>query len=220
MIVSMEMEQESIDGLIEAVLFFKGEPVSLAELAKTTHMTLTEIESAVGVLSTRLSGGIRLMRQDDMVMLATAPEYAVHIESLIKEELSKDLGKAGAETLAVVLYMGPVTRARIDHIRGVNSTFILRNLAARGLVEKMPHPTDSRSMLYRPTLALLAHLGVSDATQLPEYRTIRDEIGVFEQRAASHIQNDSEESQHTLTDDEGHGDNDVLDMQSDMYDDE
>jgi len=185
MIVSMEMEQGSIDGLIEAVLFFKGEPVSLAELAKTTHMTLTEIESAVGVLSARLLGGIRLMRQDDMVMLATAPEYAVHIESLIKEELSKDLGKAGAETLAVVLYMGPVTRARIDHIRGVNSTFILRNLAARGLVEKMPNPTDSRSMLYRPTLALLAHLGVAHANDLPEYAHIHAEITSFERRDTS-----------------------------------
>jgi segregation and condensation protein B len=165
---------------LEALLFYKGEPISVRELGRMAGAGEEEVRMALTVLGERLIGGIRLVMDDHNALLATAPEYAASIETLIKEELSKDIGKAGAETLATVLYMGPLTRARIDHIRGVNSTFILRNLAARGLVEKTPNPDDSRSMLYRPTLALLAYLGVSSVTELPRYVDIRGSVVSFE----------------------------------------
>ncbi len=171
-----------MDTRIEALLFFKGEPVSIEDLAKILSVSVSEIELGLTVLGNRLTGGVRLMRQNNQMMLATAPEHTQFIESIIKEELSKDLGKAGAETLATVLYMGPITRARIDHVRGVNSTFILRNLTARGLVEKIPNPSDSRSMLYRPTLTLLSYLGVAVKEDLPDYQEIRRDVGLFERR--------------------------------------
>ena len=123
------------------------------------------------------------MRRGDEIMLATAPEYGTLVESLIKEELSKDLGKAGMETLAIVLYLGPVSRSRIDYIRGVHSHFILRNLLVRGLVEKIPHPEDKRAFLYRPTIDLLRHLGIARAEDLPDYNTVREEVENFERAA-------------------------------------
>jgi len=198
---------------IEALLFYKGEPVSVRELTHMARANEDEVNNALVTLGECLTGGLRLMRQDDMVMLATAPEYSASIESLIKEELSKDIGKAGAETLATVLYMGPITRARIDHIRGVNSTFILRALTMRGLVEKIPYPNDSRSILYRPTLALLAHMGVTDTSALPEYEAMRSSINLFEKRTVTDIGDDTPTaSAESIMEEES------TDAESDAYD--
>ena len=69
-------------------------------------------------------------------MLGTAPQMSATVETLTKEELMKDLGKAGLETISIILYKGPISRAEIDYIRGVQSNFILRNLLVRGLIEK------------------------------------------------------------------------------------
>lgn len=170
----------SIDQKIESILFFKSEPLSVSLLAQLINVKENEISEALTILDGRLLGGVRLLRKNDEVTLGTAPENSSLIEGIIKEELSRDLGKAGLETLSIVLYLGPITRARVDYIRGVNSSFILRHLMVRGLVERTSHPDDQRSFLYRPTFALLAHLGVSSVSLLPEYGTVRDEINLFE----------------------------------------
>jgi len=119
------------------------------------------------------------VRTNDDVMLGTTKEMSSTIEKLTKEELVRDLGKAGLETLSIVLYQGPISRADIDFIRGVNSQFILRNLLIRGLVERVENPKDARSFLYKTTLSLLAHLGITKIEELPEYSQVRDDIETF-----------------------------------------
>lgn len=104
-----------------------------------------------------------------------------------KDELSADIGKAGAETLAIVLYRGPLSRIEIDRIRGVNSTFILRNLLIRGLVERRPHPTDSRSFNYAITPSLLQHLGITSRESLPEFAEVMNSLDVFEKQHSDEI---------------------------------
>lgn len=86
-----------------------------------------------------------------------------------KEELSKDLSKASLETITIILYKNGATRSEIDYIRGVNSSFILRNLAIRGLVEKVPSPDDSRKITYRPTFDLLSYMGVTRIEEIKEF---------------------------------------------------
>ena len=120
-----------------------------------------------------------MLRKDDEVALRTAPEAGGLIETLAKEELTKDLGKAGLETLSIVLYQGPISRREIDYVRGVNSNFILRNLLVRGLVEKVENPRDQRSFLYRPTFDLLSFIGISKIDELPQYASVRQEIATF-----------------------------------------
>jgi len=122
-----------------------------------------------------------LVELDGKVVLRSAPQYTETLEQLRKEELSRDLGKAGLETLSIILYRAPVTRAEVDYIRGVNSTFIIRNLLIRGLIEKTPNPNDARSFLYKPTFSLLSFLGISNINELPEYEDVRKEIDRFEQ---------------------------------------
>lgn len=204
----------SLSDHIEALLFYKGEPVLVRDLSRMAGVGEVETREALAVLKERLTGGIRLVLDSDRVLLATAPEYTASIESLIKEELSKDLGKAGSEALAIVLYMGPITRARVDHIRGVNSTFALRHLLVRGLVEKISNPDDSRSMLYRPTLELLAHLGVGMVEDLPDYEAVRKELMQFENRTdmvSSDIQKEdsADDTDDTPLDDDTYYEEDI-----------
>ena len=142
---------------IEGILFYKGEPVLLADLARMVGANVEEVQSALPVLTASLSGrGVRLLIAGEQISLVTAPELSSLIETLQKEELKRDIGKAGAETLAIVLYKGPITRADIDYIRGVNSSFILRNLMMRGLVVRKEHEKDVRTYAYASSSELFA----------------------------------------------------------------
>lgn len=169
-----------LDTKIEAILFYKGEAVKIKELVGLLGVDNESIENTLNELKEKLSErGFVLIRKDDKVELRTNPQMSDLIEQIRKDELAKDLGKAGAETLAIVLYKGPVTRAEIDYIRGVNSRFILRNLLIRDLVEKVSNPKDSRSFLYKPTLELLAFLGIKSIEELPEFDKVQDELSKF-----------------------------------------
>ncbi len=173
-----------LDAQIEALLFWKAEPISAKRLVQILKKDPKEIEAALLKLEERLTGrGLCLVYKEDAVTLATSPENAEMIETLTKEELTKDLGKAGLETLSIVIYRGPVSRSEIDYIRGVNSNFILRNLLVRGLVERVTKPGDERSYLYKPTFELLAHLGVKKVEDLPEYTKMREEIELSQKEA-------------------------------------
>ncbi|MBI4118416.1 MAG: SMC-Scp complex subunit ScpB [Parcubacteria group bacterium] len=171
----------SLDKQIESILFHKAEPLTGKELGRLLGASEKEVEEALVTLGVALKDrGVALLRKDDEVMLGTAPEVSALIEKINKEELSKDLGKASLETLTIILYRGPLSRSNIDYIRGVNSSFILRNLLVRGLIERVSNPEDTRSFLYRPTFDLLAHLGVTHVSELSEYATVRAEMEAFE----------------------------------------
>ena len=173
----------SLDAHIEAILFWKGEPVSLKRLADIVKKEPKEVEDALLVLEGRLKDrGLALVYKDKEVMLGTSPAASATIEELAKDELVRDLGKAGLETLSIIIYQGPIARGEIDYIRGVYSNFILRNLLVRGLVERIPSQKDARSFLYRPTFGLLQHLGIRRVEDAPEYGKVRTEIESFKER--------------------------------------
>ncbi|HEY4478766.1 MAG TPA: SMC-Scp complex subunit ScpB [Candidatus Paceibacterota bacterium] len=166
---------------IESLLFWKGEPVTVAWLAKTLEKTVEEINTSLGELEVSLSGrGVVLVRKEDEVTLGTTKDMSAVIEKITREELARDLGKAGLETLSIILYRGPLSRKDIDYIRGVNSAFILRNLQIRGLVERIQSEKDSRVMLYKATMDLLTFMGLTKIADLPEYGKVRELIAAFE----------------------------------------
>ncbi len=132
-------------------------------------------------MKNRLAGsGLALIITDKEIELATRPELDALIEELRKEEMKRDIGKAGAETLAIVLYSSPVSRSDIDRIRGVNSSYILRNLEMRGLIEKS---TMGRKSEFRPTTSLLRHLGIGEKSELRGYAEVMDALEKFESNA-------------------------------------
>jgi segregation and condensation protein B len=167
----------TLDAKIEAMLFFKAEPVKISWLAEIFGVSPDDVHEALSLLQINLSErGIVPVFKDDEVTLGTAPEMSEIIEKISKEDLSRDLGKAALETLTIVLYKGPIARSEIDYIRGVNSNFILRSLLSRGLVERIQNENGSAGFLYRPTFDLLSHLGITRIEDLPEYGEFRTRV--------------------------------------------
>ena len=164
---------------IEALLFALGRPLARSELQKMLGAEIAEIDAALERLKAR-GGGVVVVDDGKMLELRAAPEAAGLIEKVRKEEYSREAGKAGLEALAALLYRGPLTRAEIDFIRGVNSSQTLRTLSMRGLVRKLPNPKDARSFLYEATTELLSQLGVGRANLLPEYEVVREKIKKLE----------------------------------------
>lgn len=172
-----------LEAKIEAVLFYKAEPMKKKAIASFLNVSHDELNEAITRLHNVLtSRGTQLIETDTEIQLTVSSECSELIETLRKDDLKRDIGKAGAEALAIILYRGPLSRAEIDRIRGVNSTFILRNLLVRGLIERREHPTDQRSFVYATTPALLGHLGISKAADLPEYGSIMDQLDAFVSR--------------------------------------
>ncbi|MDQ3245130.1 MAG: SMC-Scp complex subunit ScpB [bacterium] len=167
----------NLENKIEAILFFKGEPVSLKKLMDILKISAEELNAIVFNLKKNLENrGIVLQDNNQELVLGTHPEVSDLIEDLQKEDINKDLSKASLETLSIILYKDGVSRAEIDYIRGVNSTFTLRLLAIRGLIEKISDKKDARKFIYNPSLLLLGYLGVSNVNELPDYEDVHNKI--------------------------------------------
>jgi segregation and condensation protein B len=172
-------QRPSISNGIEAILFFKGEPVSRKKLGDILKVGQTEINEGIHKLKENLQNrGVVLLENENEITLGTASELSKLIEDLQKEELNKDLSKASLETLSIVLYKNGATRAEIDYIRGVNSSFTLRALSVRGLVEKTTDPKDNRRYFYKPSFETLSFMGVKSIEELPEYTEVNNGIEI------------------------------------------
>lgn len=172
---------------IHALLFAEGGALTYRSLARSLDVSEEEIAGSLDTLAQRLENtGIGLVRSDTEVSLAIIPEARAIIEKNIREDESRNIGEAGLEILAILLYEGPATRAQIDYVRGVNSSSTIRTLLTRGLIERTGNPEDGREYLYRATTDLLAHLGVSNKESLPEYGTISTELSTFKAGQSEH----------------------------------
>ena len=155
---------------IEAVLFASGEPLEKKRLAALLGLKEAELKIALKALHEALAErGIALIETELEVELRTVPEAADILKKLRESELSRDLGKAALETLAVVAYQEGATRGDIDWVRGVNSTASLRTLLMRGLVEANEDPQDRRRLRYTLTTDAFAHLGIRNSGELPRH---------------------------------------------------
>lgn len=168
-----------LDILIEGLLFYRSAPIKKASLLSQFSVEPEGLAAAIDALRIRLeTGALRLIETELEIQLVTAPALAPFIEDIRKADIKKDIGKAGAETLAIIIYRGTATRADIDRVRGVNSSFILRNLMVRGLIERSSTKTGN-GFSFSVTPALLAHLGVSRSTELSEFARITDALETF-----------------------------------------
>ncbi len=178
---------------IEAILFWKGEPISRKRLGEILKVGQSEINEGIEKLKENLkTRGIVLLEKENDLALGTAPELSKLIEDLQKEELNKDLSKASLEALSIILYKNGVNRAEIDYIRGVNSSFTLRALSVRGLIERSVDPKDNRRYIYKPSFELLSYIGVKSVTELPDYSEVSNSMNI----AAENLK-EEEETSHT-----------------------
>lgn len=161
---------------IEAILFVSGEPLSVTKLSKILNAEKGEIEASLSLLEKNLSDhGIVLSKKGDEYLLVSSPDVAGTVDEYMKEDLDEDLSKAALETLAVIVYKGPITRSEIDYIRGVNSAFTVRNLMVRGIVERKADPKDARSWLYSPSFEFLKFAGIDRIEKLEGFEEFKKE---------------------------------------------
>jgi len=177
----MGMENANkISAAVEAILFVYGEPMEIKKITKLLKTDEAVVKEALKNLEQEFSAenrGLKLIFKDSpaggSAQLATKPDFASFLENFIKEEFKENLTPASLETLSLITYLGPVSRSQIDYYRGVNSTFILRSLLIRGLVERYPDPKRTNIYLYEVSFDLLKYLGISKVEELPEYEKFK-----------------------------------------------
>lgn len=190
------ISSENITAVIESILFITAQPLSIARLAKLTGASKNAVEKTVDDLLIKFTaekGGIVLQRIDDSVQFVTAPVAKEVVEQFIKEQTTGELSRPSLETLTIIAYRGPVTRAEIEQIRGVNCSIILKNLLIRGLITKSD---DSEAMMttYQVTFEFLQYLGIQETSTLPEYDKLNSDQTLQEALQKAQVHGDAEES--------------------------
>ena len=154
---------------IEAILFSSNRPLRVRELQQVTDTDRQTIEQALEELRESLTHrGLMLQRHHDQVQLVTRPELAGYVRRALRPEVTGRLSTAAYETLAIVAYQQPVTRAKIEEIRGVNSDGVVSNLELRDLVKEVGRGTGpGQPRLFGTTMRFLQMLGLESLDDLP-----------------------------------------------------
>ena len=169
-----EMKDFSLDKKIEAILFFKGEEISLNFLVKILEEKKKDIKESILILRERLENtSLNLIEANEKYLLSIRPQASPLIEKMKEKEEFSELSPSALETLSIILYKKEINRAELDQIRGVNSSYILRNLLIRGLVEKK---SENGGINYIPTLQLLAFLGIESVEKMPAFEEVRKKL--------------------------------------------
>lgn len=176
------MEMSELKSAVEAILFAAGEPVPAARISLILSVDEEEVYAASKALSDEYSfnqRGVRLLRLSDKLQLCSSPEYAAVITKVLEQRKPPLLSQPALETLAVVAYFQPVTRAYIDQVRGVDSSYTVGVLLDRGLIEKCGKlDVPGRPSLLKTTDVFLRTMGISDLTELPELPDLSSTDGV------------------------------------------
>jgi segregation and condensation protein B len=178
---------------LESLLFVAAEPVEPAQLAHTLELDLATVEKSIHTLAHRYSTtgrGLRLQERKGKYQLVTLPAAASLVETFLSLDLTTRLSGPALETLAVVAYRQPVTRAQIEAVRGVDCAGVLRSLLQRGLIEEVGRlEVAGRPILYGVTDGFLQHFGLTSLEQLPPLATpdqdLLDSVTQLESLAAA-----------------------------------
>lgn len=176
------MEKENLKSAIEAILFASGEPVPAARISLILETDEGMVLAAAKELSDEYSfnrRGMRILTLDDKLQMCSSPEYATVISKTLEQRKPPMLSQPALETLAVVAYFQPVTRAYIDQVRGVDSSYTVGVLLERGLIERCGKlDVPGRPSLLRTTDVFLRTMGISKLEELPELPDISSGDGV------------------------------------------
>lgn len=175
--VYVEPVELGLSALIESVLFVASGPVSSGRLAKILDTTPAVVEDCLRTLDGQYqTRGLRLQRSGSSVQLMSAPESRLVVERFLGLEVTSHLSQASLEVLAIIAFMQPVTRPRIDEIRGVNSDSSLRTLLSLGLIEEVGRmETPGRPILYGSTPEFLQYFGLQSLADIPQVDTSEEE---------------------------------------------
>ena len=166
------LEMRDIEAAIEGILFASGEPVAVDRICVALEMDRNTVELVLQKLADYYSferRGIRLVRMDDTWQLCSAPEYGDYIRKAFEIRKPAKLSQPALEVLTIIAYYQPTTRAYVDQIRGVDSSYTVSLLLDRHLIEECGRlQVPGRPRLYRTTKAFLRAFHLNSLEDLPE----------------------------------------------------
>lgn len=176
--------EDEFDGALEALLLVVDAPTEDQALATALDQPVARVREGLLRLaeSYRVAGrGIDLRRVGDGWRFYTRDLYAPYVEKLLLDGQRARLTRAALETLAVVAYRQPVTRARVAAVRGVNCDGVLRTLLTRGLVEEAGIDGPTQGTLFRTTELFLERLGLSSLEDLPSLAPLLPDVDAIDE---------------------------------------
>jgi len=176
------MDDRELKSTIEAILFASGEPVTAERIALVLGIEKDEILKAAKELSDEYGfqqRGIRLVRMEDALQLCSAPEYAQSITHALERRKPPKLSQPALEVLAICAYFQPVTRAYVDQVRGVDSSYTMGILLERGLIEACGKlEVAGRPSIYKTSELFLRTMGITGIGELPKLPDMSSDDGI------------------------------------------
>lgn len=191
------MEPNKLKSILESLLFVSGEPMKIAKMAKICAVPKNEIADGIEDINRdyqKEERGFLIVRKEDSAQLVTNPKNSQFVSQLVSGELDAELSRAGLEVLSIIAYRGPVTRAQIETVRGVNCSYVLRNMMIKGLIERK-ETADIRGYLYEISFDFLKSLGISSVKDLPDWNELSKNEKVEELLGAGEAESKIEEQQ-------------------------
>ena len=184
-----------LSSILEAILFASGESVPVARLSLVLGVEEAELLRCAEEMAARYENearGLRLLLLGDKLQLCSAPEFAPYIAKVLEQRKPPQLSQSALETLAIAAYFQPVTRAYIDQVRGVDSSYTVSTLIERGLIEVCGRlDVPGRPALLRTTDVFLRTMGLRSLDELPKLPDLSGGDGVAElQRRIEELQSE------------------------------
>ncbi|MFE3172880.1 SMC-Scp complex subunit ScpB [Amycolatopsis sp. NPDC059090] len=174
---------EALEAALEALLLVVDSPIAEDSLAETLQQPVARVTVALRTMAqkfTERASGIDLRRVGEGWRFYTRDTYAPFVEKLLLDGQRSKLTRAALESLAVIAYRQPVTRARVAAVRGVNVDGVIRTLLARGLIEEMGTDPETTGTLYVTTELFLERLGLSSLNDLPPIAPLLPEVDTID----------------------------------------
>jgi len=182
------MDADELGSVLEALLLVVDSPVTVEALAAVTQQPAHRIAARLQQMSAELTerdSGIDLRNTDEGWRMYTRARFAPYVEKLLLDGARSKLTRAALETLAVVAYRQPVTRARVSAVRGVNVDAVMRTLLARGLITEAGTDEDSGAVTFATTALFLERLGLTSLADLPDIAPLLPDVDAIEELSES-----------------------------------
>ena len=178
-----QLDDAELTSVLEALLLVVDTPVQVATLATVTQQTTDRVAAALQRIAGELDdrgSGIDLREAGGGWRMYTRARFAPYVERLLLDGSRSKLTRAALETLAVVAYRQPVTRARVSAVRAVNVDAVIRTLIARGLITEAGTDPDTGAVTFATTELFLERLGLSSLADLPDIAPLLPDIDVID----------------------------------------
>jgi segregation and condensation protein B len=182
------LDPEELGSVLEALLLVVDTPVTVDALAAATEQPVYRVAAKLRLIADELTerdSGIDLRETGEGWRMYTRARFAPYVEKLLLDGARSKLTRAALETLAVVAYRQPVTRARVSAVRGVNVDAVVRTLLARGLITEVGADADTGALTFATTELFLERLGLTSLADLPDIAPLLPDVDTIDELSES-----------------------------------